>query len=168
MRDPRTGRVLEVGTDTTRSVSPNLIFKKAPVKAELAVEMLMPQAGRKMRAFWGRDADGEWRGKAEDIGQGQEVSPYTFIRVLDDQEVHLRDVAEITGAMADGYTAAVERDHQDYEDSDYYDRLSGRLQELLENARVMRRDFEAGMKLYFGEEWRDVARKLFPKGRPGI
>lgn len=168
MRDPRTGVVRQVGTDTIPSVSPNLIFKKAPVKAELAVEMLAPSEGRKMRAFWGRDDDGSWRGQVEDIGRGNEVSPYTFIRVLDDDQINLRDVAELTGGMADRYEGAVERDHQGFEDESYFDILKERLDQNAYKARVMKQDFEAGMKLYFGDNWRAVARVMFPNGKPRL
>ena len=160
---------MPVGTDTVRSASVLNVFKKAPVKAELAMEVTMPAAGgRKMRAFYGREADGSWRGQVEDIGHLYENSPYAYIRVLDDEVVGLRDVHEITGDMSDRYEAAIERDHQDWDDADLYKKLDSRMQELKYNLDEMRKDLEAGFKLFFGDQWESVAKELFPAGRPRI
>lgn len=164
--DPRKGVELPVGTGTVRSASSLNIFKKAPVKAELAVEVLAPSGGRKIRAFYGREGDGSWRGRVEDIGHSSENNPYAFIRVLDDEVVNLDDVENITGEMALGYEQAIERDRQERYEEDLYNQLAARLEELQYNTREMKKDFEAGMQAFFGEKWRDVAKELFPNGRP--
>lgn len=166
MRDPRTGKRMEVGLSNTRSASSLNVFKKAPVKAELAVEMIMPTDGRKMRAFYGREPDGSWRGQVEDIGSVTEANPYTFIRVLDDEVVDLADVEDITGEMALSYDGAVEGDRREWDEEDLYKKLDNRLKELQYNANELKKDFEAGMKLFFGDGWREVAKEMFPKGRP--
>ena len=161
----------EVGTATIRSVSPHLIFRKPAVKSELVMEVITPTEGRKMRAFYGRDGDsGQWRGQVEDIGDVNDagVSPYAYIRVLDDEAVSLRDVTEMTEGMADRYGGAVERDHKDFDEGNLYSRLNTRLEELQYNANEMKRDFEAGMRMFFGANWPEVAKELFPQGAPRL
>ena len=170
MRHPKTGRVLPVGTDTIRSANIGNIFKKPPIRAELAGEWLMPTEGRVMRAYYGREPDGSWRGQVEDIGHVNDpgISAFASIRVLDDEEVSLRDVNEMVGEMVENYALAVERDHQDFEEEEYARLLKMRLEALRDNIREMRRNFEAGMKLFFGPNWRVAAKQLFPEGRPKI
>ena len=164
--DPRSGRERPVGLDNVRSASALNIFKKAPVKAELAVEIMAPTEGRKMRAYWGRDPDGSWRGNTVDIGHVNDVSPYAYIRVLDDEHVNLSDVTEMTEGMAENYEAAIERDHQTFEEANYTQLLKERMEELQYNTDELKKDFAAGMQLFFGDKWMDVAKQLFPKGAP--
>lgn len=174
MRDPASGMrsdllkgtELPVGTDTVRSASALNIFKKPPIKAELAMEVLAPSGGRKLRAFYGREPGGSWRGRVEDIGYSTENNPYAFIRVLDDEVVNLADVENITGEMALGYEQAVERDREERYEEDLYNQLASRLEELQYNTREMKKDFEAGMHAFFGANWREVAQELFPGGKP--
>lgn len=164
--DPQAGRETPVGQDNVRSAHVQNIFRKPPVKAELAVEVMADAGGRKLRAYWGRDGDGSWRGKTVDIGHVNDVSPYAYIRVLDDEHVNLDDVAEMTEEMAEGYEQAIERDHQDYEEANYTQLLKERMQELQYNTDELKKDFAAGMQLFFGDKWMDVAKQLFPKGAP--
>ena len=164
--DPMAGRTLPVGTDNVRSASALNIFRKPAVKAELAVEVMAPEGGRKLRAYWGREDDGNWRGQTVDIGHVNDVSPYAFIRVLDDEHVNLSDVTEITEEMADSYEGAIERDHQDYEEADYFKLLKERLEELQYNTDELKKDFETGMRCFFGDKWQDVAKAMFPNGAP--
>lgn len=144
----RTGDRLQVGTDTTRSPHSNLIFRKGPVKAEIAGEWMGPAGGRKLRGFYGRDADGHWRGQLEDIGHvtmDAGVSPYCYIRVLDDEVITLDSAEDMAGEMNEAYLRAVVNDRRVYEDTNYYQLVRSWLSEMLEAKREARLNLEAGM-----------------------
>lgn len=168
MRDPQTGQRVEmsVGTETLRSSYPEHIFRKPALESELVVEATMPnRGGHKMRALYGRDADGSWRGKVEDIGHVSENSPYTYIRILDDQQISLRDATEIMGEQADSYETQVDHDKDDsgfWDEADLYKLLSNRLQQLQGNIGEMKKDFASGMQAFFGDDWQRIAQELFP------
>jgi hypothetical protein len=90
-----------------------------------------------------------------DIGHATEVSPYAYIRILDDEHVNLGDVAEITGEMEDSYTATLEPVSEDI-----YPKAKMRMEQLLEAKREAARDFAAGMDLLFGHGWRTEYEKI--------
>lgn len=148
MSDPRRGRIWSVGADTIRSPHSNLIFKKGPVKAELAGEWISSKNGRRVRAFYGRDQDGQWRGQAVDVGGASDAdtSPYCYIRILDDREISLAAVTDMVGEMDRNYLEAVTRDRRVYEDENYYQIVKAWLSEMLEARREARLNLEAGME----------------------
>lgn len=169
MRDPNTGQrvQMDVGTETINSAYTGLIFRKPTLRSELVVEAIEPNnGGRKVRGIYGREGDGSWRGKVEDLGHASQNSPYTFIRVLDDEQINLRDAQEMLGQQADSYDGQVERDQNEWDEANLYDRLNERLQELQGNTQELKKDFEAGMRLFFGDNWETVALELFPQGKP--
>jgi hypothetical protein len=172
MRDPatgkaiytRTGDVVDNGGNTAKTISANLIFKEPEMKTEIAMEVTSQVGGRKMQIQAGRDGDGHWRTRAVDIGHVTEVSPYAMIRVMDDEQINLSDVAEITEQMTDNYLQGVQQDLNKFDEIDIKEYAKERMEELQEIQREMRADFCAGMLHLFGEGWRDLAIDLVRAG----
>ena len=141
------GDIREVGSNTVHSASPLNIFRKGPVKAEIAGEWIASEEGRKVRAFYGREPDGEWRGQVEDIGHTNETSPFAFIRILDDEAIGLTAVEDMAGEMSESYARAILEDHRVEEDENYYQLLRAHLTRMLEVKQEMRKNLRAGMAL---------------------
>lgn len=148
MRDPHTGRRWTIGDDTIHSPHSNLIFRKGPVKAEIAGEWIQATGGRKVRGFYGRDADGTWRGEAEDIGDSNDASPYAYIRILADKDMSLAGVEDMVGSMNENYLKALVDDPETYENEDLYQKTMDWLNEVRTARREARLDLEAGMAFY--------------------
>lgn len=146
MEETRKGDQIEVGTNTIRSPYPNLIFKKAPVRAEIAGEWMGPVGGRRLRSVYGRDPDGTWRGTVEDVGHVSESSGFALIRIMDDREVALDSVQEMTEEMDEQYAKAVLDDRRAHEDENYTRLLANHLEQLLDRKRMERRTRRAGMR----------------------
>ena len=144
--ETRRGDELQVGTDTIRTPHLNTIVRKAPVKAEIAGEWIGPVGGRKLRSFYGSDADGSWRGRVVDVGHVNENSPYCYIKVLDDKQIEVSDLPEIAGEMSEGYLKALIADRRVYEDENYYQLLKAHLQRVLEIKRDERRRRRHGLR----------------------
>lgn len=138
MADPRVGQVREIGPDHVRSAHPLNLFRRGPIKAEVAGEWIDHREGRKVRAYWGRDQDGEWRGRIEDIGHANESSPYAFIRVLGDEQISMDAVHYWSQEQADRFLKACESDHQDYEDESYRALLIEYMERVLAAKKQMR------------------------------
>lgn len=146
MRETRKGEVFQVGTDTIRSSDARLIFKKPPPRADLVTEVMGPVGGRRLRAVYGRDPDGSWRGTVEDIGHTSESSGFALIRILDDQAVDLASAAEMTEEMDENYARAILNDKQAYEDADITRMLANHLEQVLEKKRQERITRRVGMR----------------------
>ena len=146
MRETRKGDVVQVGTDTIRSSDPHLIFKKPAPRADLVTEVMGPLGGRRLRAVYGRDPDGSWRGTVEDVGHVNESSGFALIRILDDRALGMASAAEMTEEMDEGYARAVLSDHQAYEDENYTRLLANHLERLLERKKQERYTRRAGMR----------------------
>lgn len=150
MRETRKGDVYQVGTDTIRSSDPHLIFKKPAPRADLVTEVMGPRGGRRLRAVYGRDPDGTWRGTVEDIGHTNESSGFALIRILDDREVDLRGAAEMTEEMDENYARAITGDHQAHEDENLTRVLANHLEQVLERKKQERYTRRAGMRALRG------------------
>lgn len=150
MDDPRTGRTWQIGTDTVPSPHPNLIFRKGPVKAEIAGEWIQSKGGRKVRGYYGRDADGQWRGQAQDIGDVNDagVAPYAYIRILADKNISLDGAEDISGQMNESYLRALVSDPHTYEDDNLYNATVAWLNEVREAHREARLNLAAGMRAF--------------------
>lgn len=147
MHETRTGDVLPVGTDTVRSPDAHLIFKKAPPKTDLVMETIGPVGGRRLRAVYGRDPDGSWRGTVEDVGHVNETNGFALIRIMDDHEVGLSAAGEITEEMDVNYLEALMRNRQAFEDENITRLLANHLEQVLERKRQERHTRRAGMRV---------------------
>jgi hypothetical protein len=145
VEETRTGDVFEVGQNTIRSPHPNLIFKKPPPRAEIAGEWMGPLGGRRLRAVYGRDPDGSWRGTVEDVGHTNDSSGFALIRILDDAQVGLPAVQEMTAEMDEKYLLSLIDDKRQFEDENLVRALANHLEQVLDRKRMERRTRRAGM-----------------------